>query len=194
MTDQLNCQLSAFVDDALSAEESELLVRRLCRDPGLRDTMARYALIGDAVRGGKPAAPAEFSRRIMMAVEGQPMPAPAAVATRRHPGRQFGFAVAASVALAAVALMTLPGRAPGPDGAPAQVAEADNALAPAPAPVSPVNTFASPVPTLAAEPRPPDTDARLNNYLVQHVSATGARRGAIAYRNVGFVSETEPRR
>lgn len=194
MTDQLNSQLSAFVDDALTTEESELLVRRLCRDPQLRDTMARYALIGNAVRGGDAAAaPAEFSRRVMMSIEGQPMPAPVALPVKSRRGKQFGLAVAASVVVAAVALMTLPGRAPTPDAVPGQLAAAD----PVSAPQTPAFVVGVPVArpsVLPARLQPADSNARLNSYLVQHASATGAGRGAMAYRNVGYETETGPRR
>ena len=192
MTDQLNSQLSAFVDDALSAEEGELLVRRLCRDSQLRETLARYALIGDAARRGETAAaPPDFARRVMMAVEGQPLPAPVVTPAARSHGRQFGFAVAASVLLAAVALMTLPGRAPGPDAAPVQTAAVVN-----PPPLAPVETGPALTPVAALmgpQPPLPRPDAvRLNNYLVQHVSVS--RPGVVAYRNVGYGTQPELRR
>ena len=38
MTDTINGQISAFIDDELMTEESELLVRRLCNDEELRQT------------------------------------------------------------------------------------------------------------------------------------------------------------
>ena len=71
MSDELNSQLSAFVDDELTPEESELFVRRLCRDDGLRRTASCYGIIGDAIRGETAVtAPAGFVSGVMMGVEG----------------------------------------------------------------------------------------------------------------------------
>jgi anti-sigma factor RsiW len=51
MTDQINDQISAFIDSELSADESALLVRRFERDPEARSRAMRYTLIGAALRG-----------------------------------------------------------------------------------------------------------------------------------------------
>jgi negative regulator of sigma E activity len=51
MTEQINDQISAFIDDELSAEESALLVRRFERDPNARQLAMRYTMIGAALRG-----------------------------------------------------------------------------------------------------------------------------------------------
>ncbi len=51
MADQIQDQISAFTDDELTPEECEFLVRRLERDPGSREKVLRYAVIGAALRG-----------------------------------------------------------------------------------------------------------------------------------------------
>jgi hypothetical protein len=44
-------QLSALLDGQLPVAEEELLMRRLDRDPSCRETLARYSLIGECLRG-----------------------------------------------------------------------------------------------------------------------------------------------
>lgn len=204
MSEELRSQLSAFADNELAAEESELLVRRLCRDESLRKTVASYALIGDAMRGDALMAPDEFSTRIMMAVEGQEIPAPAKPArSRRQSQRTWGVAVAASVVLATVALLTLPERDPATppalvanspvvnDSDPATTRVADvgsNVITLMPsmdgvAPASFNVPMVIPVDRHSAKNR-----ARLNKYLLRHMNTTSnSPNGVAAFRNVGFV-------
>ncbi len=212
MSDELNSQLSAYVDDELAPEESGLLVRRLCRDETLRQTAARYTLIGDSVRGDEAVtAPADFAGRVMMAVDGQAAPAVPVEPARsgNTAGRQWGMAIAASVMLAVVALMTLPGReqapvqpqtlASVPAGLPgAEVVVADTRdFTVVPATTLPQDGDVAPtsfdVPmVIPAGRHSPANRARLNNYLVQHLSTTGSsRQGLVRYRNVGFVTQSE---
>lgn len=51
MTDQINDQISAFIDNELPDDESALLVRRFERDSEARARAMRYTLIGSALRG-----------------------------------------------------------------------------------------------------------------------------------------------
>ncbi|MGB5544693.1 MAG: sigma-E factor negative regulatory protein, partial [Gammaproteobacteria bacterium] len=51
MSERTEELLSVWLDDELDENESELVVRRLARHQELRQTVARYCLIGDAVRG-----------------------------------------------------------------------------------------------------------------------------------------------
>ena len=51
MTEQINDQISAFIDNELPAEESALLVRRFERDTEARARAMRYTLIGASLRG-----------------------------------------------------------------------------------------------------------------------------------------------
>ena len=209
MSDELNCQLSAFVDDELTPEESELLVRRLCRDESLRNTAACYAIIGDALRGETAVtAPGDFANRVIMAVAGQSTPA--ALPQKERTSRSttnWGMVIAASVVLAAVALLTLPTRSPEQPA----VVVADNA---ATNPESESPTITSPVaaPVVALMPQvagvaPASFDvpvvmqvdrqsvanrARLNRYLLRHVNSTSAStQGMATFRNVGLVDQRE---
>ena len=51
MSEQIREQVSAFLDGELPSSETELLLKRLTRDPELRQSFGRYALIGEALRG-----------------------------------------------------------------------------------------------------------------------------------------------
>ena len=50
MNEALREQISAYVDDELSENESELLLRRMCQDADLRGLVAGYMTMGRAVR------------------------------------------------------------------------------------------------------------------------------------------------
>lgn len=206
MSDELNSQLSAFVDNELSPEESELLVRRLCRDETLRDTAATYTLIGSAMRGeSEVTAPADFAGRVKMAVAGQQVPAAKKPAAAGSNARTWGAALAASAVLAAVALLTLPDRT-ADEAAPAVATTAEPAAAlpefgapgessivtlmPAGDSVTPAS-FNVPM-MVPADRHSAENRARLNKYLLRHVSTTGtAGQGMATFRNVGFVTHTE---
>ena len=54
MSEQIREQVSAFLDGELPNSETELLLKRLTRDGELRESFGRYALIGEAIRGGEP--------------------------------------------------------------------------------------------------------------------------------------------
>ena len=51
MSEQIREQVSAFLDGELPSSETELLLKRLTRDPELRQSFGRYALIGENLRG-----------------------------------------------------------------------------------------------------------------------------------------------
>jgi sigma-E factor negative regulatory protein RseA len=50
MNDMIKMQISAFIDDELPGNESELLLRRLSQDAELRRVVARYLEIGRNIR------------------------------------------------------------------------------------------------------------------------------------------------
>jgi negative regulator of sigma E activity len=107
MTEQINDQISAFIDDELSDEESGFLLRRFERDPDARGQAVRYTMIGSALRGELLGPDhAVLRRRIAVALTGQPLPAaarPAGTAWRtRYMRPVLGFGIAASVAVAAI--------------------------------------------------------------------------------------------
>ena len=76
MTDQINDQISAFIDNELSADESALLVRRFERDGDARSRAMRYTLIGASLRGEllEPH-PSVLLQRISSALSGTTAPA-----------------------------------------------------------------------------------------------------------------------
>ena len=162
MNDELGEQISALADDELPEAERELLLRRLCDDPRLRDQWSRIHLVRDALHNELPCAATDtLSHRVMAALEAEPQPI-----RRRDFGRVArrlgkplaGFAVAASVA--AMALIGLQHFA-GPEPA-----------------------LNAPAPQLAASDQPldnqrvgtrwdqPEMGTRLNAYLVNHSEYT----------------------
>ena len=190
-------QLSALYDGELPAEQSELVIRRAMKDPQLRATWGRYALIGAAMRS-EPLAihsrlrddvAARVGARLSMesgpgAAERAARPARAADGS----GSSFahgawGMAIAASVA--AVSLLVM--RSQAPAGAPVQLADAGPAALVQPS-VGPLTTETVVSPQsragqlLAGEEGPPPSyttpvsdsapatrlDGRLVNYVVAH--------------------------
>src|SRR5271165_2945486 len=106
MSEQIREQVSALLDGELPSTETELLLKRLTRDPELRESFGRYALIGESLRGGgRSCVTRGFAGRVNGAIDGEPVSAPAP-AMRIHSPRWWrpfaGAAVAAGVAAVAV--------------------------------------------------------------------------------------------
>lgn len=102
MNDQIKTQLSAFVDGELSDAESELLIRRISRDPALREQVAEYQAIGRVIRG-------EYSVRLDGLLDSikSEIDSPAAVTEPEREQSRFvrplaGIATAAAVALVSI--------------------------------------------------------------------------------------------
>jgi hypothetical protein len=120
MSEQIREQISAFLDGELPSSETELLLKRLTRDPELRESFGRYALIGEAVRGtghGSDRSPLSrrFSAGVNAAIDGGAPPAvpfPIRARAPRWWRPVAGAAVAAGVA--AVAVVALQQRAVSP--------------------------------------------------------------------------------
>ncbi|HEY9182487.1 MAG TPA: sigma-E factor negative regulatory protein, partial [Gammaproteobacteria bacterium] len=129
MTDQINDQISAFIDNELSADESALLVRRFERDPEARARAMRYTLIGAAMRGELlDPHPTVLRHRVAAALDGA---APSTARTRAGWSQRFtrpllGLGIAAAVAIVAIGALRVVNDAsfaPGgvaPDAAPLQ--------------------------------------------------------------------------
>lgn len=189
MMDPLKEQLSAFLDGELPETETELFLKRLERDAELGATLSRYSLIGAALRGDAGTASARpVAARVSAAIAREP--ALTGTGGRRDWRRPAaGFAVAASVALAAVLLAGLPGR--NADGiAPATVAAVVPAVEAVPAAVPSAGQLAAAdVPSAATlpagytTPRPAAgtiPPAELANFLVAHSEhASFVGRGAV---------------
>jgi negative regulator of sigma E activity len=107
MTEHVQEQISAFIDDELSSEECAFLVRRFSSDPHARQQVVRYAAIGSALRSEALSASSSLLRdRINSALDGMPS-APARQSrqparVRRWAQLMAGSSIAASVAVAAL--------------------------------------------------------------------------------------------
>ncbi len=187
MTDQINDQISAFIDDELSADESALLVRRFERDAEARARALRYTLIGSSLRGEllEPH-PSVLRQRVAAALSGATTPnVPKARErwTDRWARPLLGVGIAATVAVVAVGtLRSLNEVSLAPDNAAAPLAvmplQARDAIA-APSYVVPQDT--DPSRTVAP---------RLTNYLMHHGEfASGLTRTSVNSNVVGAAME-----
>jgi negative regulator of sigma E activity len=106
MTEQISDQISAFIDDELSDEESAFLLRRFERDAEARNRAARYTMIGAALRDELVGPDhSVLRRRIAVALTGTAPPAqqrPAARLQWRYLRPAVGVGIAATVAVAAI--------------------------------------------------------------------------------------------
>lgn len=118
MTESVNEQLSACLDGELPAAELDLLLKRLERNPELREALGRYTAIGETLRHTKPmVASRSFADEVMAAVEQEPAVArrrvripPALIRSLRPVA---GLGVAATVAAMAIFAVQQTGVAPG---------------------------------------------------------------------------------
>ncbi|MEO1574764.1 MAG: sigma-E factor negative regulatory protein [Pseudomonadota bacterium] len=192
MTDTINGQISAFIDDELMTEESELLVRRLCNDEELRQTAARYTLIGDAIRGSLQEIEADLNGTIMNAIEREPQPEVEAVEAQRAQGgldwRRLAGGGAVAAAVAVMAVLTF--RTDVPTSTPLSVStEAMDAQAilAEQGEVVPSNDEASGLGVLPAPGlQRASTTSQLSNYVLLHnqYSQRTMRQGPLVYRTV----------
>jgi sigma-E factor negative regulatory protein RseA len=192
MSEQIREQVSAFLDGELPSTETELLLKRLTRDGELRESFGRYALIGEALRGGSCTLLTKgFASRVNLDIDGGPLPVSVAV-VQSHAVRWWRpFAGAALVAgVAAVAIVAMQQRSlapgvgtPGP-GVSAEVALNAPAAVTRAAPMLAENREAlsytvpvAPANTPAAAP-----SGRLTNYMFAHskYSYGLAQRGVLA--------------
>ena len=202
MSEQIREQVSAFLDGELPNSETELLLKRLTRDGELRESFGRYALIGEAVRGGTSSLMTRgFAARVNLAIDGEPVPAgghaPQIRAARWW--RPFaGAAVAAGVA--AVAVVALQQRAVAPGVRPGAVVTAQSmaqgmalpaqsnllaqnaVLAPGGALQTPREAISYTVPATSAAAPAAMPPARLTNYVFAHSKYSSGldQRGVLA--------------
>ena len=189
MTDQINDQISAFIDNELSADESALLVRRFERDGDARARAMRYTLIGASLRGEllEPH-PSVLRQRISSALSGTSAPAAPKARDRwtdRWARPMLGVAIAATVAVVAIgtlrslneaSIAPIPATAVG--AFPLQVR--DSVRAPAPSYVVPQGTELSRT----------GAPIRLTNYLMHHGEfASGLTRTSVNSNVLGGAIE-----
>jgi sigma-E factor negative regulatory protein RseA len=174
MTDAIKEQLSACLDGELPKAELDLLLKRLERDPELRDSIGRYALIGEALRNDRPVVAKGLAAKLAAALEQEAAPHGAAKIWIKRLRPAAGIAVAAGVAAVAVlsvqragvdpAQVALEPAAPAAEGIELDIGNSSY--------VVPPNT-----PTTAFVPA-----ARLTNYVVAHseYSSPLARRSVLS--------------
>lgn len=189
MTDQLNEQVSAFVDNELPDGECELFVRRLCKDEQMQFAVTRFALIGDAMRGELLAADVHVSRHISAAIAAgageQETGTPGAARTpawSRWLRPVSGLAVAATVA--AVAVLSLqgfdsPDNSELPSSTVAELSSDDNSA------LGPISVMRPKLP----EVRPASVmpQSRMDQYLLRHRGYANSfgRQSVMGARNIG---------
>jgi sigma-E factor negative regulatory protein RseA len=166
MSDAVNEQLSACLDGELPPAELALLLKRVERDAGLRDTMGRYALVGEALRNDKPVvASRDFAANVMAAIAAEPARSagrvPAALLRRLRP--VAGMAVAAGVA--AVAILSIQRVGVSPE---LTASEQTSPAAVAATTTLPDPSYVVPEPSTAPTPAFAVPAARLTNYVVAH--------------------------
>ena len=187
MTEQINDQISAFIDNELSADESALLVRRFERDTEARARAMRYTLIGASLRGEllEPH-PSVLRQRVSAALSGAAPNVPKARPrwNERLARPLLGVGIAATVAVVAIgALQSLneatvaPGVAAGVTGTQLQSRDA----------VAPSYV----VPSATDDQSRVGAPIRLTNYLMHHGEfASGLTRTSVNSNVVG--AELEP--
>lgn len=184
MTEPVNEQLSACLDGELPAAELDLLLKRLQRNPELRDALSRYTVVGEVLRHSKPVlASRSFADKVMAAVDQEPATARRAPRISPVMLRRLrpvaGFGIAATVAAIAVFSVQQSGVAP------ETVATNPSAAVPT-AVVAQSTDYVVPTSTssLAFVPA-----TRLTNYVVAHseYSSPLARRSVLT----GVLSEDD---
>lgn len=180
-------QLSALFDNELSPEQAELVIRRALKDPAMRTSWGRYALIGACMRGeplagrSRPENDVAARVRIKLAVEGGRTTGQDEVAGANRPRAgasmlwrgAMGMGIAAGVA--AVSLMLVRTEAPQPGAMVAQVAASAAPQSVASTPVAAVPRAIARVSAAPSYTTPVDTspagqriDAPLVNYVAAH--------------------------
>ena len=145
MDEKLSELVSAWLDGELRPGERRRGARELARRPEARERLGRYRLIGETLRGERPApVDAGFAQSVARAVDRE-RPARAPRAWLRFPRRALAPALAFGAAAALAVGLWLERERLGPDAGPA------TAAAPAARP---------------APPRPPVRDYR--DYLAAH--------------------------
>jgi sigma-E factor negative regulatory protein RseA len=189
MNDQVNEDLSAWLDDEPPNIEPDILLRRLQNDAELRGRYERYHLIGDALRHDLPAVRDNtLAARISAGLRDEAPHRGAAHGAGRGGWQRAlgGLAIAASVAV--VAVLGVQSLTREPVGAPGSAQLAD-ATPPADAPQAPLEYARAPAVRWDLEQ--PEVESTLNDYLLSHNgrSATTGVQGMMPYgRIVGYQS------
>jgi negative regulator of sigma E activity len=188
MTEEIQDQISAFVDDELSLDECMFLVRRFERDPQARRRVASYLTIGAALRGELVHPdPAALRQRLDKAMGGSAPSIVPAAAARSFAARGLvkpavGVAIAASVAIAAVLVLRSGAMAPGGAVVATEV--------PGPLTAASVEPRSYVVPQEASESRAVTQPIRLTNYLVHHGEFASGLGRTLIHSSIVSAQET----
>jgi negative regulator of sigma E activity len=192
MTEQISNQISAFIDDELSDEESAFLLRRFERDADARSRAARYTMIGAALRDELLGPDHSIlRRRIAVALTGAApstqQQRPAARLQWHYLRPAFGVGIAATVAVAAIlGLRAMNVARVGAPGAAATVNVPLQTRAVDPAPSYVVPQEVSDAPAVAPA-------VRLTNYVMHHSEyATRLQRTSVRSNVVGAAELLPP--
>ncbi len=178
MNEKISEQLSAMFDEELDDQEQELLLHRLKQDPELQSSWSRYQLISDAMdhRLDTAAHP-----HMLQAIHDQIEQEPAITATSSSSSaglRVFkpvaGLAIAASVAAMAIIGLQNLGQDVSPYESSPRLAQTQPA------------TAIQRVSGTRWNMQQPDTEMRLNGYLVNHSEYTSgiSLQGMINYARI----------
>ncbi len=198
MSEQIREQISAFLDGELPNTESELLLKRLARDPELRESFGRYALIGEAVRGtGRAYLSKGFTSRVNHAIDGEPAVAGANPPRREAPRwwRPFaGLAVAAGVAAVAVVGFAHRSAAPGLHTVGALTAQNTAPIVPQNVAVAPREAISYTVPATSPALPAAMPAARLTSYVFAHSRYSSGldQRGVLADMLIEAEDQPQP--
>lgn len=127
MTDSIHEQLSAFLDGELSTAESELLLKRVERDPELSSRLKRHMLVGDALRATQAEGPSRaFASRVASAINAESLPGRARWVANQWLKPVAGGAIAAGVAAMVLVSLQQSTISPGTEGN--QIAAVDSVV------------------------------------------------------------------
>ena len=203
MTDKIREQLSALLDDELSATESARMLDQLGQSSELRDYWDRYHLIGDVLRGETlHVSSNQIAERVRERIEMEPAiiasPKPQTTADPATPKKRAsiqwlkpaaGVALAASVA--AVTVVSLPQLTGEPDASDSGVLI--TSTQPINPPIQLVSSQRTDAYSRGSTMRwknlsEPQVESKLNGYLVDHneYAAPGGMNGVLPYAT--FVS------
>jgi sigma-E factor negative regulatory protein RseA len=195
MTEQISDQISAFIDDELSDEESAFLLRRFERDADARNRAARYTMIGAALRDELSPDHSILRRRIAVALTGtvpSTQQRPAARLQWRYFRPAVGVGIAATVAVAAiVGLRAVNVAHVGAPGVPATVNAPLQTRATEPVPSYVVPPEASDTPVVPVASMATGT-VRLTNYVMHHSEYASRLNRQSVHANVVGAAELMP--
>ncbi|MAF84397.1 MAG: sigma-E factor negative regulatory protein [Gammaproteobacteria bacterium] len=170
MTRIIDEQLSALLDGELPAEQESLLLRRLEREPELREKLARFGLIGELVRDASaPTSALVISERVSAAIAAESTTGQ----SDESPSVGFGFMGAGIAAMIALVVMFN------------LVGTGGTAYSPG------INTVAGSVPAASGHEHGMAEDSvRLTRYLVSHAQYSNSTSRQLVNSHIAMAAAT----